>query len=305
MHLRLAWFAPVLALAWGLNWPAVKILLTVMPPFTLRWVGLGSAALVLALVALLRGTSLSPPRAAWPGILVGGLLTVAAFNLFVAMAQLNTSTSRAAVLTFTMPMMSVLLAWWLLGERPDRWRAVALALGAAGIAVLAWPVLAPGVRPGGAGLAPGGAVPGVGWLGLLLPLAAALAWSLGTVAAKRWPLAGDSVVNTAWQLVVGALASGVGALLLGEKLPNSLPPTVALALAYHVLVAIAMAYLLWFALLRRVSASVAAMTTLAVPVVGVLGAMALIGERPAVADWFGFGLVLMGAAMVALRLQRT
>lgn len=42
---------------------------------------------------------------------------MAAFNLVVAWVPLSTSTSRAAVLTFTMPMMSVLLAWAVLGER--------------------------------------------------------------------------------------------------------------------------------------------------------------------------------------------
>jgi hypothetical protein len=37
---------PTLALAWGLNWPAVKIMLTALPPFTMRWIGLGSADII-------------------------------------------------------------------------------------------------------------------------------------------------------------------------------------------------------------------------------------------------------------------
>ena len=109
----------VLALAWGLNWPAVKIVLRAVPPFTFRWIGLGGGALLLVLVAVAQRKALRPAPGAWPSILVGGALTIAAFNFCTAFAQLNTSTSRAAVLTYTMPMMSAALAWWFLGER--RW----------------------------------------------------------------------------------------------------------------------------------------------------------------------------------------
>ena len=97
------------------------------------------------------------------------MLTVAVFNMCAAFAQLTTSTSRAAVLTFTMPLMSAALAWAVLGERPDRKSALALALGGAGIVVLAVPVLRGLVAP-----VPVGSV----W-GLLFPLGAALAWALG------------------------------------------------------------------------------------------------------------------------------
>jgi drug/metabolite transporter (DMT)-like permease len=110
----------LLALAWGLNWPAVKVMLSVLPPFSARALGLGLGALLLLALALLRGTRLLPQREALPGVAIGSLLTVAVFNMCTAFAQLTTSTSRAAVLTFTMPMMSAALAWWVLGERPGR-----------------------------------------------------------------------------------------------------------------------------------------------------------------------------------------
>ena len=62
----------------------------------------------------------------------------------------------------------------------------------------------------------------------------------------------------------------------------------------------AAAYWLWFVLSERISATTASLTTLAVPVVGVLGAMALVGDRPAAQDWWGFALVLAGAALTVL-----
>ncbi|MBC7728448.1 MAG: EamA family transporter, partial [Microbacteriaceae bacterium] len=241
---------------------------------------------------------------------IGGVLTVAVFNICTAFAQLTTSTSRAAVLTFTMPLMSAALAWWLLGERPDRRGALALALGGAGVVVLAVPVLQ-GLAAPVAGLSGASGVTGVpgvsgasgasAW-GLLLPLGAALAWALGTVATKRWPPPGERIVLTAWQLAIGAAVAGVASLVFGEQLPTVWPPQVLAALAWHVFIATAVAYVLWYRLLASASVTVSSLTTLAVPVVGVIGAMALVGDRPSGADWLGFALVLGGAALAVLRI---
>jgi drug/metabolite transporter (DMT)-like permease len=299
--MRIGLIPPLLAIAWGLNWPAVKIMLSVLPPFAARALGLGAGVVLLFALALLRRTPLWPQRAAWPAVAIGGVLTVAVFNICTAFAQLTTSTSRAAVLTFTMPLMSAALAWWVLGERPDRRGAIALALGGAGVAVLAVPVLQ-GLAAPAAAMSAGSA--GSGW-GLLLPLGAALAWALGTVATKRWPPPGDRIVLTAWQLGIGAAVAGVASLAFGEQLPSVWPPRVLAALAWHVLIATAVAYVLWYRLLASASATVSSLTTLAVPVVGVLGAMALVGDRPSAADWVGFVLVLGGAALAVLRITRT
>ena len=282
-----------LALAWGLNWPAVKIALSALAPFTLRAVGLGCGAGLLLLWLALRRQRLLPPRSAWPGVLVGGLLTIAVFNLATAWAQLSTSTSCAAVMTFTMPMMSALLSWWWLGDKPDRRRALALGLGSAGVAVLAWPVLSAIVQGGDTRLLKG----------LAFPLLAAAGWSSGTVILKRWPVEGGRIVITAWQLLVGAAAGAAGALLTGEPLPAwPLPVPVLAALLFHIVIGTSLAYWAWFVLSERVSATVSSLTTLMVPVVGVIGAMALVGDRPAALDWLGFALVLGSAALVLLQL---
>lgn len=274
-----------LALAWGLNWPVIKILLATVPPFTLRAIGLAAAALVLGGLAVLQRRPLVPPRATWPGIAVSGLLAVAAFNLCTAFAQLTTSTSRAAVLTYTMPMISAALAWALLGERPGRRGALALVCGSLGIGLLAWPVFANGAA---------------GW-GLVFPLLAASAWAVATVVTKRAPPVQDRVVATAWQLVLGAGVAAIALAFVGEPWPAHWPALTLAAFAYHVVIAMAWAYVLWFRMLDEVSATVSSLTTLAVPVVGVLGAMAWVGDRPTALDLAGFVAVLGGAALVLVR----
>jgi drug/metabolite transporter (DMT)-like permease len=284
-----------LALFWGLNWPAVKIILAIFPPFTLRVLGLGSGAILLLLLARAKRLALLPPRDAWPGIVVGGVLAVAVFNLAVAWAQLSTSTSRAAVLTFTMPMMSAVLAWLVLGERLDRRRGLALMLGAIGVAILAWPVLHAVFAEHDLAATKG----------LIFPLVAAFGWAAGTVYLKRWPVNGHRIVITAWQLAVGAACALTGVLIAGESFPTQgWNGRIVAALSFHIILGTAVAYWLWFVLSERVSATVAALTTLMVPVVGVLGAMALVGDRPGTADWWGFAFVLAGAALIVLNLGR-
>ncbi len=282
------WIPPLLGLFWGLNWPVVKIMLTGLPPFYMRGLAFTGAAVVLLAVVLWQRTPVVPPRSEWLPIAASGLLNVVGFNLCTAFAQLHTTASRAAVLTFTMPLMAVLLAWVILGERVSRRGAWALALGSLGIVLLAWPALTQTGRAGS------------GW-GLVFPLLAAFSWALGTAVSKRWVVQGDPARSLAWQLALGATVCLLGAQLAGEVLPQRVTSTVALAFIFHVLLATALAYLLWFKLLARSGAGVAAMTTLLVPLVGVLGAMALVGERPSLLDWGGFALVLIGAGAVLLQ----
>ena len=82
-------------------------------------------------------------------------------------------------------------------------------------------------------------------------------------------------------------------------MPLALSASVWTAVAFHVVCATAMAYLLWFILLDRMPAGAASITTFAIPVVGVLAAMALVGDRPSPLDWVGFAAV-MGAAAIAM-----
>ncbi|MCZ8316394.1 DMT family transporter, partial [Phreatobacter sp.] len=179
------------------------------------------------------------------------------------------------------------LAWIFLGERLDRLRLLALVVGLTGIAVLAAPVFTGGINP----------------LGILFPMIAAVSWAAGSVYQKSHPIEADRVTMTGYQLLLASAISAVGFAVSGEILPTQLSPRVAWAIAYHVIGATAMAYWLWFTLLNRVSVGAASLTTFAIPVVGVIGAMVLVGERPSLADYAGFAAVIAaaGIAMWAAR----
>jgi drug/metabolite transporter (DMT)-like permease len=273
-------FPVLLALLWGFNWPAVKIALGEIPPFVLRSIGLSSGCVLLLGVALLLRRRLTMERASLIPLLVAGTLNIAAFNISIAFAQLSTTASRAAILTYTMPIWSVLLAALILREPIGREKLLAVVAGAVGIGLLAAPVLESGQVAG-----------------VILPLLAALAWSLGTIVLKKWHLKGDPIVTTAYQLMIGAAISIICMFVSGQTAPVSVSTPVIIAMLFHIVFATAGAYLLWFTILARHAASTSALLAFAVPVVGVLSAMLLVGDRPSLTDLVGFAAILAAPAL--------
>jgi drug/metabolite transporter (DMT)-like permease len=282
---RYAALVPVLGLLWGFNWPAVKIVLVEIAPWTLRATGLLSAGLILACLAVVRGYSLSVRCDHWMRLIVAGLLSVAGFNVLLAFAQLAAPTSRSVVVTFTMPLWASLFARVVLGERFDRRRILGLGCGVAGLAALAWPLLHSGQFS----------------IGLLYALGGGISWAAGTVFMKRFPVQTAPLTNATWQVLTGGVCAALG-MLVFEGLPSFryLGQVTILALVYHVVLAQALAYFLWFEIVSRAPAGIAALGTLMVPVVGFLGAMFLLGERPTGTDLFGLCLITVAAAAVLI-----
>jgi drug/metabolite transporter (DMT)-like permease len=107
-----------LSLSWGLSWPAMKIALNEIPPFSFRIGTTGLACVVLFAIALGQRRNLKIKRPiARLHLVIAGFLNVGFFTLGAAFAQLATTTSRVAVLTYTMPIWAALLARPVLGER--------------------------------------------------------------------------------------------------------------------------------------------------------------------------------------------
>lgn len=279
---------PLLGVTWGLNWPAVRICLTEIPPWTLRAWGFGLATILMFGLFRLLGKPLAVPRGQWGRLAIVALFSTVAYNMLTAFAQLSATTSRSAVLSYTMPIWTVVLARLFLGERLDRRRTIGLSLGAAGLAALGSPLLLAGQ---------------LSW-GLLWATLSGVAWAVGTVYLKRRPIDAEPWVIGAWQMALGTLAATVGMLLFegpSGLLPLSGP--VLLAFGYHVVFAQALATSLWFAILERLPAGIAAIGALLVPGVGVVSATLLLGERPTAADWLGLVLIVGASATVLLRVR--
>jgi drug/metabolite transporter (DMT)-like permease len=277
----------VLGLIWGITWPVMRIALNEIPPLTMR----GTAAVLGAvtyymLCVVMRRSMRIPSLKVWAHVLVGSLLNIVAFSLFSAFAQLAATTSRVAILAYTMPIWAVLLAWAFLGERPNRVQALALLLCAIGLAVLIYPLAVNGIP-----------------LGVLFALAVGVCWAGGTVYLKWAQIDADQMGVGSWQMTIAAVILVVATLLLDGRHFSGAHLDVYLATAWTGIAGNGVAYALWFTIIKRLPAVTASLGVLTSPVIGVIGSFLMLGEVPTVADMIGFALIFVASACVLLTRQ--
>lgn len=274
-------------LMWGLNWPAVKFMLTEFEPVTVRAVAFPCAAVLLFGIALVRGERLRPTLQEFPKLLATGLFVILGFNVLVSLGQVLTETSKAAIIAFTMPAMTAALSVIFLGDRLSRHLLLALAFGMGGLAVLASQDM------GGLIAAP---------LGPVIMLLAALSWAVGTILSKsrEWTL--SPVVMAGWYFVISTALAWPIAFLFEDPAGMAIPgwPVIA-TMAFHVVGPMVLSYVLWNMLLARLPATVATITTLLVPIVGVSSSVILLGDP---LTWHKVVALLMILVSIAITLFR-
>ena len=146
-------------------------------------------AALLAALAVLSGQSLRVPRALWPRLVLAAILNVACWMVLMGLALLWLPASEAALIAYTMPVWASLLAWPILGERPNLLRVISLVMAFAGLAAIM----------GGNGMAASIAkLPGI-----IMALGGAIGFAIGTVLAKKLPLNLPPLSAAAWQIGIG------------------------------------------------------------------------------------------------------
>ena len=279
-------FLAITSIGWGFNWPVSKYLLTSLPPLTVRGCTGAVGALCLAALALAQGQSLKVPRALWPRLLLAALLNVGCWMMLIGLALLWLPASETALIAYTMPVWAAILAWPVLGERPTPLRLIALLLAFAGLATIM----------GGNGLAASAAqLPGI-----LLALAGAIGFALGTVLSKKRPLQLPPLSAAAWQVGLGCLPVAIMGLVFETTPAAALTPLVWLLMFYSVAIAFCLCYITWFSALARLPASVAAIGTMAVPVIGVLVSALTLHEPFGITQIAALALTVGGVALAAL-----
>jgi drug/metabolite transporter (DMT)-like permease len=200
----------------------------------------------------------------WPRLVLAGLLNVTAWMVLMGLALLWLPASEAALIAYTMPVWASLLAWPILGERPTVLRTIALIKAFAGLAAIM----------GGNGFGASQAkLPGI-----VMALAGAIGFAFGTVLAKKLPIKLPPITAAAWQIGLGCLPVAVAGLLIETTHFGAVTPLGWWLVFYSTVIQFCVAYVSWFAALARLPASVAAIGTMAVPVIGVVASAVALGE---------------------------
>lgn len=279
-----------LSFAWGFTWPAMRVALQEIPPFSMRVVSIGLGMVSLLVVVKLQGRSfaLGRPRD-WLHMIVAAFLNVVCFTMLSSFALLLAGTGRVAMLSYTMPIWASLFAWLALGERFSAPRVLALVLCAAGLAIIIYPLAATGVPAG-----------------LLLALATGITWGAGTVYLKWAHISGDTIAVAAWQLVVAFLfVAACVPLVEGSLHVTQAGAPALIGTVFTGLVGSGLAYFLWFKIIGRLPAMTASLGILSAPVIGVIATAFWLGERPTVPDMIGFALIFAASVCVLLPSRST
>jgi drug/metabolite transporter (DMT)-like permease len=249
-------FLAITSVGWGFNWPVTKFLLGELPPLILRGATGVVGAALLAGLAVLSRQSLHVPREVWPRLVLAAFLNVACWMVLMGLALLWLPASEAALIAYTMPVWASILAWPILGERPNLLRVISLVMAFAGLAAIM----------GGNGFAASvEKLPGI-----IMALAGAIGFAVGTVLAKKLPLNLPPLTAAAWQIGIGCFPIVIVGFLVEKADVAGITQLGWLLLVYSVVVQFCVAYVSWFAALARLPASVAAIGTMAVPVIGVV-----------------------------------
>jgi len=284
--------AALVAVCWGLNFPAIHLSLQQFPPFFL-------VALRFTLIAV--PTVLLVPRPAvrvrWLLLYGLGFGTLQFVFLYWAMSAGMPTGLASLVLQSSAPF-TVVLAAMLLRERVSRRQGLGVLVAVTGLAGIA---LHRADVAGGTTLVP-----------VLLTLCGGLGWALGNLGSRLAVRTApdESFRLLLWMSVVppvpmGALSLVVeGRARIGDSFTGLGSPTGLAALgglAFTVLIGTLLGSGLWTSLMARHPAGVVAPFSMLVPVVGIGSAWLILGERTAPVELACGALVVGGVLLGSVR----
>jgi drug/metabolite transporter (DMT)-like permease len=281
---RAAALLAVVVAAWGTNWPVTKMIVQDMPPL---WAAASRSAIAAAAVIPLlwaTGNCIIPRLGDMPVVLSTGLLHMAAFSALVATGLQFVPAGRAIVLGYTTPIWVAVGARIFLSEAITPGRALGIAIGLAGLAV----ILAPGA---------------IDWsdhsalFGSSLLLTAAFCWAANIVYVRA-----HSWISTPFQLVFWQLLLAAGVLLLVAAITEGAPRIawswrlVGLVL-YSGIICTALAYWAMSMVNRSLPAVTTSLGLLATPILGIVSASIVLHEPLEMSLLLAVSLIIGGIAL--------
>jgi len=273
---------------WAICFPLITAVLDSTPHLSFAAIrAFVAGAALLALGAAL-GRPLPRGKRVWSLLAMIGLgaTSFGFFGMFHAAEFLSPGT--ATVIANTQPLMAAILAHLLLGERLNLQGKLGLAVGFAGIVLIAFPELLSPTRSNSA-------------IGIAYIILAALGITVSNVFIKRLAGTVDPLMAMGMQLLIGTVPLAFIAAL--TESPSSLQWSwefivVLLTLA---LFGTSLVYWLWFSILESVELSKANVFSFLIPVFGLaLGAM-FFGEHIGWPELVGAGLTILGLDLVIRR----
>jgi drug/metabolite transporter (DMT)-like permease len=248
----------------------MKIALSEVPVWWFRSACVLVGGVGLLGISGLGGAHLLPRRREIPALLLTAVFAIVCWHIFTGYGLLNMPAGRASIIAYTMPLWAAIYGWFIGSERVTGAIIAGLILGLVGIIVLIGPdIIILQSAP----------------IGAFCMFCASICWAFGTVLVKHFRWSMPVGVTTGWLLLIGSIPITIGALLI-EPFPDltALGINVWLALAYVFLLPMIFGQWAFYSIVHHFSATVAGISTMAVPVIGILASAFLLGEQISVRD---------------------
>ncbi|UEM17159.1 DMT family transporter [Bradyrhizobium barranii subsp. barranii] len=283
----------VLSVLWGGSFFFNGAALRELPPLTLVFLRVALGAAILLPLLRMQGIGLPKGVTGWkPFVAIGLLNNVIPFSLIV-LGQTFIPSGLASILNATTPLFTVMVMA-AAGEEALQMRRVAgVALGLAGVIILrGWGIE---TRPGQG-------------LGILLCLGGAFSYGFAALAARRLLKDAPPLGTATFQLMASTVMMAVVAGAMEQPWHLSMPGlTTWLAVLGLAALSTALAYIVFFQIIRRSGATNVMLVTLLIPVTAILLGWLVLGEPISAREIAG--AIVIGSALLvidgrALRLLR-
>ncbi|MFB6521189.1 DMT family transporter [Streptomyces sp. NPDC056401] len=272
--------AGVTVVLWASAFVSIRSAAAHFGPGALAFGRLLTASVALGLVLVVKRVP-PPPRQAWPGILVSGVLWFGLYMVTLNWGEQLVDAGTAAMIVNIGPIVIALLSGWLLKEGFPPLLLAGMAVSFAGAVLV-------GLSTSNGGSASLG--------GVLLCLVAALTYGAGVVAQKPALAYASPIQVTTYGCFVGTAVTLPFVGQLVDQLPGA-PLAAVLNMLYLGLFPTALAFTTWTYALSRTTAGKMGATTYAVPAVVVLIAWMALDEVPAALTLLGGAVCLAGVAV--------
>jgi drug/metabolite transporter (DMT)-like permease len=276
------------ALCWSGSWTVGKLGVGTVPPLELSAIRFAIAGALLLAIALATGSSLGLVR--WKLLVAASFFGIFGYNALVFVGLTLGPASDGALIVPTLNPVLTVFAATFLGERMTRNKVAGIACATVGAIVVV------------ASAQTGAALSSERLIGDLLMLGGAACWSVYATLGAITTRSGSPLGVTAVACLLGsAMLFPLGFLEHGYRDVPAWPLAAWLDIAYLVVFATIVGFVLFYYAVRRFGAGLASMVSYLVPVFALIQAVLLLGERPTPLELVGGSIILVGVRLATRR----
>jgi len=276
----------LLAGLWGPSFLFIKVAVAEIFPFTMVAIRVGGAALILTIVLRWQGRRLPRSLTLWGHFAVLGFLAHALpFTLF-SWGEMHIDSALASILNGTTPLFTLVVAHFFAhDDRLTLTKIIGAALGFQGLFILISPAFVAGLQ--------------ASTLGILAVTVASLSYGVAMVYARRHVSGLQPLVAPAAQLTMAAVLIVPLALIFEDPLSAPMPSIWAAGSLFSLTVfGTAVAFIVYYTILEKASATYLSMVTYLVPIFGILLGVLVLGEALTWHAYVGCVLIICGVMIV-------